>query len=653
LVTSRERLNLSGETLMEVAGLSLAVEPAAPDDSSAARLFVQSARRLSPHLTASETVARICRLTAGMPLAIELAAAWVRVMTLEDIAQEIERDLDFLAAPIRDVPERHRSLRAVFEHSWRLLEPPEQPVFARLSVFQGGFTRAAAHEVAEASPHILLALTDQSLVTRDALDRYHLHPLVRQYAAEKLPPDSTVRLRHALYYIRLLSDQEAAISGPKQAAALQSVAQDMENIHAAWEWLLMCLAQPSQLETALERLSSSLDSLNLFYNIRCRFQEADTVFAETARHLESLPPTLVTERLLARVLAYHGYALRYNEAAQRSLDLATRSETMMRRLGLTTQLVIPLLCTGYLAIRQGDYEEASRRLEEALQVARLVGDLRNAAAALNLLAEVHDHRGDFARAKECDEAHLALQRQLDDPRGIAKALNGLAVSWLREDAFERAEAAMAEAIALFQQAGDLNGVATSYGTRGNAAQYLGWFEAAERYYIESYTLCRELADFWGEALALHNLGELAAARDNPVEAKRLYKECLELYRQHDIQSGVMNALADLAHCQIQLGDYAEALACLRESISLAREAGETPMRLKALAAWAGLLTRTGQLHRAAFLVALVSAHPSTEETARKWLEPLRLELGQILAPEALAHQIELGRGWSLEEAEQS
>ncbi len=651
LVTSRERLNLSGETLLEVAGLGLPSDSAnAAEASSAIQLFLQSARRLSSHLAASPAINQICQLTAGMPLAIELAAAWVRVMPPEAIAREIEQDIDFLVAPLRDVPERHRSIRAVFEHSWRLLSLPEQSVFASLSVFRGGFTLEAAREVAGASSTVLLALTDQSLVARDALDRYYLHPLLRQYAANKLAPESIAPARHAAHYTRLLGDQQTAMTGPGQAAALHRVAGEMENIRAAWDWLLSSLNQPDQVETALTMLSSSLDSLHLFYSIRCRFNEADVIFTLTAQTLESIAPTTMSDCLLARVLAHHGDSLRYSESAQRARDLSVRSEALLAHLGLKAERAEPLLSLGYLAMRQGDYDQARRCLEESLLLAREAGNLRRTAATLNLLAEVHDHQGDFVRAKECDEAHLTLQRQLGDPRGIAKALNGLAVSWLREDAFERAEAAMAEALDLFQQVGDLNGVATSYGTRGNAAQYLGWYEAAEGYYTESYKLCRDLADFWGEALALHNLGELAALRGNRAEAQRLYRECIALYRQHDIRSGLMNALADLAHCQIESGDYDSARACLRDSMTLAREAGEAPMLLKALAVWAGLLVCTDQPEQAAAVLGLVSSHPSTEETARKWLGPLRLQLEQVLTAEVLASQIIQGRDWSLDEA---
>ena len=196
LATSRERLNLLGEWVVEVQGL--AVPPAGQakgvEECSAVALFVQSARRAKAGfaLRAGDepAVAHICRLVEGMPLAIELAASWVRMLSCQEIAREIEHNLDFLVASTRDLPERHRSLWAVFDHSWKLLSGEEQRELSQLSVFRGGFTRQAAEAVAGASLAALSSLVTKSLVRRasalDDLTYYDLHELVRQYAHVQL-----------------------------------------------------------------------------------------------------------------------------------------------------------------------------------------------------------------------------------------------------------------------------------------------------------------------------------------------------------------------------------------------------------------------------------------------------------------------------------
>jgi predicted ATPase len=182
--------------------------PDAQAESGAVRLFVQSARRARARFALTEAngpeVARICRLVDGLPLAIELAAALVRTRDCAAIAREIERDLDFLASPLRDVPDRHRSMRAVFEHSWALLGDPEREALRRLSVFRGGFEAEAAREVAGVEPRLLAALVDKSLLHRAGAARYELHELLRQFAEELLrlePEEHEATLaRHVAYY---------------------------------------------------------------------------------------------------------------------------------------------------------------------------------------------------------------------------------------------------------------------------------------------------------------------------------------------------------------------------------------------------------------------------------------------------------------------
>ena len=185
LVTSRERLYLREEWLLPIAGLSLAEGLA----GEAGQLFVRSAQRVQPGFTGhgqEEAIAAICQQVEGMPLALELAASWVRVMPCADIARQMQANFDFLTTGLRNLPARHRSLRALFDQSWRLLSPLEQGVLMRLSVFQGGWLLEEAAPVTGATLALLLGLVDKSLVRISGQQRFDLHELVRQYAAEQL-----------------------------------------------------------------------------------------------------------------------------------------------------------------------------------------------------------------------------------------------------------------------------------------------------------------------------------------------------------------------------------------------------------------------------------------------------------------------------------
>ena len=253
LVTSRLRLNLREAWVMEVTGLDLPPAPQppagaatakAPEEYGAVALFVQQAQRVRAGFALSEAegphVVQICRLVEGVPLGIELAASWLRVLSCAEIAAEIEQNLDFLTSAAQDAPERHRSLRAVFDHSWRLLSPPEQALFAALSVFRGGFQREAADRVAGASLPLLADLSDKSLLRRGEPGRYEIHEMLRQYAEEKLQASpaeyEAVRDRHCRYFAGLMVQHMTQLKGEQPHAVLTALNAERENVRAAWNW---------------------------------------------------------------------------------------------------------------------------------------------------------------------------------------------------------------------------------------------------------------------------------------------------------------------------------------------------------------------------------------------------------------------------------
>jgi len=248
MVTSREPLNLQAEWVFEVQGLPVPASGAdhSLKDGSAVLLFVQRARqvRLGFELAPVDqrAVLRICQMVEGLPLGIELAAAWVRALSCEQISTEIERNLDFLRTSARDLPERHRSLRAVLDHSWDLLSEPEKEVFRQLSVFRGGFQLEAAQAVAGAGLDEIASLLNKSLLKRVGAERYDLHELVRQYAAARLESDPQMleqtRQRYSRYYASQLEGWQGPLRSPRQTEILEEMAVEMDNLRLAWGWMV-------------------------------------------------------------------------------------------------------------------------------------------------------------------------------------------------------------------------------------------------------------------------------------------------------------------------------------------------------------------------------------------------------------------------------
>jgi predicted ATPase len=237
IATTREQLNLQSEWVFNVQGLGTPVTVSGGwEASSAMRLFVQSARRavvgFSPAPDEVAAIAEICRHVDGIPLAVELAASWVRVLTCAEIAEEIARDWSFLSGSSRDMPERHRSMRAVFDQSWRFLTASEKRMLRHLSVFRGGFRRDAAQSVAGATLQDLAGLVAKSLVNSQGNDRYDMHLLVRHFAGEELEAaheTHSARDRHAVWFIELATSSEDALHGPQQIQWLQRLDADLQN----------------------------------------------------------------------------------------------------------------------------------------------------------------------------------------------------------------------------------------------------------------------------------------------------------------------------------------------------------------------------------------------------------------------------------------
>lgn len=329
LVTSRERLHLRAEQRFLVPPLDL---------PSACTLFVQRVQALDPDFSPTPldqaTVGAICQALDCLPLALELSAAQMMLFTLPTLLTRLqEARLDLLTGGPSDFPARQRSLRAAFDHSWRLLSAAEQTLLAQLSIFRGGFDHPALHHVTNAAPQLLLNLVDKSLVRRQrqeqlGVERYDLHELIRQAAAERLTQiptlESTTRDRHSAFYCYLLGDQEVRLQGPAQQAALAHIALELDNIRVAWTWAV------AQRQIVL--LDRAMHSLGLFYEWRNHYQEGLKVFSSAVSQLQTVTdPSPVVQYVLMVAISWQcvftriaGHLAEASQLLQYSLVLAAQ-----------------------------------------------------------------------------------------------------------------------------------------------------------------------------------------------------------------------------------------------------------------------------------------------------------------------------------------
>ncbi|MFW5691839.1 MAG: ATP-binding protein [Chloroflexota bacterium] len=293
LVTSREALRLQEEHVFALDGLAVPDSAASTDEirqSSAVQLFIARARQarhdfaVEPRDTLDDIV-EICRIVDGTPLAIELAAVWARLLEPAEILRELQACLDFLETDLRNIPPRHRSIRAVFDGSWNRLTPVEQRTLKRLAVFQNGFDRAAAERVADTRLATLAALRDKSLLVVSADGRYSLHALIRQYAREVLEadPDEAHHIggAHSAYYAGLTHEMGVQLRGAQQVEALQRMRRDIQNIRVGWAW--------AAAHARDDLLQSYLFALALYYQMQSRTQEALALLTLTDTAFAALP----------------------------------------------------------------------------------------------------------------------------------------------------------------------------------------------------------------------------------------------------------------------------------------------------------------------------------------------------------------------------
>lgn len=457
LVTSRERLNLEGEQLFRLAGLSWASDSDKHLDAAhqeAVELFVQRAKRVSLDFELSpgvqSDVSAVCALVEGSPLGIELAATWVEAMSVRDIAAELRLSLDVLRTSMRDVPERHASIRATFESSWKLLSTEEQTILRKLAVFIGGFTRHAAAAVADASSTHLVSLIDKSLLRVGDNWRFDRHVMVYEFCQLKLRETPIERAeaeeRHATYFLELAEEADAHLHGVDQGKWLEMLDLEHDNLRAALRWTIA----HDRVETGI-RLAAALGS---FWHMRGHLSEGRGWFQRV------LSGSCGRGREVGAVAHARAQALRgagiltwmQGDLAE-ARDLFEEGLGIMEHVGDELGRAKALNNLGILAYLQRDYSEAQRLLELSFAGFETLGDSAGASRARGNLGLVVFLRGDVNAARGiCDEV-LAWFRASNDVWGVVTSLNNLARVAERQGEAAYAAAILAEGLTLGDEIG--------------------------------------------------------------------------------------------------------------------------------------------------------------------------------------------------------
>lgn len=682
LVTSRERLGLHAEALLGLTGLKTADPEQGGEALSALTLFTASARRQAPdfELLAAERSAalQLCRALGGLPLGIVLAASWVSVLSVGEIAREIDRDLDFLSTEARDVPNRQRSLRAVFEHSYRLLGPGERAVFARISSFRGGCTRPAAEAVALTSLRTLASLANKSLIRREPRrGRYEVHELARQFAEEKLrerpAEQAAARDRHAAYFAEFLAARERHLCSAERSPALREIDDELGNIRTAWDWMLE--------HAQLALIDRAIAALAVYFEYRGVGGDSHALFERTARTFSGGDDTdLVRRRVVGAALCQQLHFDREHQgaSAQALLDEALR---LLDPLAHPRERAFALI----LSLRVRGDREAFALADAGLELYRACGDRWGLSRALLVVSATH---GNMFRREELFRESIAAQAAEGDagmwlPSSLAMLSNVRGMQGRRAEARELGERSLAVA----ERLDDVPGVLNSLQILGNLERTLGNYAQAEALAQRGVALCRQRGSWNVETWCLALLGDIYKEQGRLGEAKAMYESCFARSQHHPLLRGM--AQLDLGDIAMLEGCYGEARTrltdalerlersvthwgivlawdylgelscreqkydlaadCFRSAQSLALASGCTALSTNIVVGMARVAAARGQLERAVELASIAEHHIATEHhTRRRRLAPVLAELRERLPEEAFARAFERGRTLQLE-----
>lgn len=591
LTTSREQLDLRAEWAFEVRGLPVpsAIELADPELNSAASLFLQRAKQVKRDFTPAPkdlaAIVRICQLVDGSPLGLELAASWTRVMPVSEIAEEIERSVDFLSSTARDMPQRHRSIRAVFDHSWSLLSEEERSVLRRLSVFRGGFTRQAAKEVAGATLFHLSALVQKSLLrpAEARAGRYNFHELIRQYALMKLREDPAenelANLRLADSFAGWLHQQERRLEGPELQEALTQIGLEIDNLRCAWDWMVA--------HGSITNLQRSLSSLFILHDIRNWIRQGAALFEQAVTSIEQIqdPDDKEGARaiLLGELKAYLGHMCWHLGELKRAKELLHQSYQILAPHGERIALSEVLLFLSILEHSQGNYKTARRLAEECVSMNEKQARFTGKGYALSNLGIICLAQGENETAYTTLKESVGVMRSIEHARGIAVALTRL----------------------------------------GAAALRLSRLDEAQQFLEESLELSHRIGDRWGIGNALSSLGLLAFTRGDFELSESLIRESVSIFEEDGDQILQSCTLADLGYILIERGAGSGSWEVFSKALQLARQIQAPPTVLYTLAGMAALLSRDEALEVATYILEHPASDQQTKDRARKLQTSLR------------------------------
>lgn len=592
IATSREALGLRGEKVWRVPSMlvpEVSSETGSLTKYESVALFVERARLVNPGFQLTEdnaaSIAAICRRVDGIPLAIELAAAKVKLLSVSQIEERLDHRFELLTGGSRTALPRQRTLRAMVDWSYDLLSEAEMTLFRRVSIFLGGFTLDAVERVSRWDGlnsanllELLSQLLDKSLIMseeRSRKARYWMLETIREYASEKLQEaeeQEETQKRHLGFFLEIVEKAEPELLGPNQRLWLDVLQSEHDNLRRAIAWALR-------------------------------------VDEESALHMVGA---------LWRFWYIRGFIGEGRGWLSQALETAAGCSDEAKSLGLHG--------AGTLAWTQGDYDAAYRLLQLALEIRRKLGDKQRIAETLNNLGNVAGYQGNYEQARVYLDESLTIARELGYQSSVARSLNNLGYVARLQSEFGAAKKLLQEARSILIELGDKRSLAVTLANLGNISLHQGDYAGARSVFNECLAIGKELGFNEAVALALTNLGNLARIQGDYPAARSLLEQAVSIRRELGDRWGATESLDLLSSAVLLGGDTATALSLVQEMSSMARQLGNRIGMAWSLRRLAEIARREGDLDRA----------DSLFSEALESFRTLGDKLGQSEALEALA-----------------
>ncbi len=624
IVTSRERLNMIAESVLEVHGFPVPDAHSTEDLESytSIKLFIHNAQKTFPRFANQsnmEAIVRICKIVDGNPLGILLASSWVRVFSCPEIASEIEKNLDFLTTSAPDIDPRHRSLSAVFDNSWNLLSEEERRILRRLSIFRTAFTTRAAQEICDATPLLLSVYTDKSLIVRHPDDHFEMLTTFRQYAFNKLEQvqDELAQTKDKFcsYYADFCAQKQIELNTSVQRQAILDMIAEIENIRIAWSWIV------------------DSERWDLVYVMKQPLQAYHIILGNYTQGNEFF--RLAWQKL--------------NKLSSPDLDL---NRAMMQQL------------SAWMTCRIGFTREGIQGLNKSLEIFRQHHSAWDTAQTLYYLAEAYQLSSDLQLGKQAIEEAIQIIQEADIPRSnfvtsiFAHCKSTLGAIYLGLGELESARHYLNESLSIHQQVGTKYGSVQTLVLLGRLAILQGEFLDAKDLYLQALETATNIYDQRGMALLHNNLGAVYEGMANTAlsyhhiltaqklcqdtgdrrlnavilnnlayhqlrylhqsaESIRTYHECIEVFSDLGDLRGLIYTSYDISKAYLNVGLLDEAGEYCGRSLNTALTMDSLPLVLHALHGFINLFATTGQLERALRICYLIAHHPQIEPDTQK------------------------------------